>query len=102
MYNFQTDSKIDFLKSRLDSFIDDMLRLNDISDSTHILISNLNHWNKEYDRIDESEKTKMKNIVLVEAISCMRATVVSLCKIDSENKDLYLKALDCVQGILSL
>lgn len=64
--------------------------------------SSSQHWSNEYTRVSKEGKKKMKTIVLIESISCMRAILVSLLKIDKNNSQIYEQSLNYVQEMLTL
>ena len=90
------------LRLDLESSIDEILNTKTSTDSLLVLKNNLKHWNNQYLEILESEKELLKTIVLLEANSCIRATLVSLSGLDTENKNLYKEALSLVGDITAL
>lgn len=77
----------------LESIVETIINTKTSIDSHIVLKNNLKHWMDEYSRLLKSDNEPLKTTVLLETNGCIKATLISLSQLDTENKDFYDKAL---------
>ena len=90
------------IKKDLDLNIVKIFKINSLSKESEIVRNNLKHWLNEGERIVNLNDITLKNIILLETISCIRATLVSLSYLDKNNKELYKNTLAQISVISTL